>query len=85
MQNNFGIYEIYEKEHVFVYAHIVAPKNPWGNRMISKINKILKTVIPTDEFYLGLSKWVPDELEPSFRKGYEKFIVKPAMEYKIDQ
>ena len=86
MQKHFEIYEIYEQKQIFVYAYIVAPKNPWGKQMIIKINNILKAVIPTDEFYSGLSKWVPNELEPSFRKGYEAFIVKPAIAYTaIDQ
>jgi len=81
MQKDFGIYEIYEKEQAFIYAHIVVPKNPWGKQMIRKIDKILKIVVTTDQFYLGLSKWVPNELKPSFRKGYEEFIIKPAIEY----
>ncbi|MCP4673858.1 MAG: transporter substrate-binding domain-containing protein [Desulfobacula sp.] len=81
MHNDFGIYEIYEKEHALIYAHIAAPKTPWGRQVISEINNILKIVISTDEFYLGLSKWVPDELKPSFRKGYDEFIIKPAIEY----
>lgn len=86
MQKHFEIYEIYEQKHIFVYAYIVAPKNLWGKQVIIKINTILKAVIPTEEFYFGLSKWVPNELEPSFRKGYEEFIVKPAIEYTaIDQ
>jgi len=81
MHKDFGIYEIYEKEQAFIYAHIVVPKTSWGKQMIRKINTILKIVIPTDEFYLGLSKWMPDELKPSFRKGYEEFIIQPAIKY----
>ncbi|MCP3873334.1 MAG: transporter substrate-binding domain-containing protein [Desulfobacteraceae bacterium] len=81
MHKDFKIYEIYEKEYAFIYAHIVVPKTSWGKQMIRKINTILKIVIPADEFYLGLSKCVPDELKPSFRKGYEEFIIQPAIEY----
>ncbi len=52
--------------------NIVVPKNEWGQRMINRINLILKLAIPTDEFYEGLAKWIPDELKASFRKGYER-------------
>lgn len=83
MHGDVQIYEIYEKEQTFIYAHIAVPKTPWGKQVISKINKILKTAVTTDEFYSGLSKWIPDELKPSFRKGYEEYIIKPAKEYKI--
>ncbi|THB76249.1 MAG: hypothetical protein D3926_18175 [Desulfobacteraceae bacterium] len=79
--HKLGIYEIAEKKNTLVFAHITAPKNEWGIQMIRRINRILKQVVGTDEFYRGLSRWVPDDLQAAYRQGYEELIIKPALAY----
>ncbi len=84
IKGELGIYEILEKKNAFITGYIVAPKNEWGKNKIDKINRILKKLIPTDAFYEGLSRWVPEALKTSYRQGYETHIIKPAMEYRAE-
>jgi polar amino acid transport system substrate-binding protein len=83
LKKNAGIsvkltaYEISELSSSFTPAYLVAPRTEWGIQMIKRVNLALRKILPTDEFYNGLSRWVPEELKPSFRQAYKDLIITP--------
>lgn len=58
----------------FSIGHAVAPKTPWGKKVIEEINEILKKHRPTDEYREFMERWLDKDSIPGFRKAYAQML-----------
>ncbi|THB71877.1 MAG: TIGR02285 family protein [Desulfobulbaceae bacterium] len=76
LEDDFTVIPIQENhDQRWVLSYIGCPKNDWGRQAIKKLNEVLLTVRPQEEYIQRLLKWYPKEIEQDFRKAYEEHIL----------
>ena len=67
-----------KEQSEYVVGHISAPKTIWGEKMINKVNAILKKEIPTESFFQIFKPLVSDKMVPEFKRQFTKKIIGPS-------
>lgn len=60
----------------YVAGSVGCPKNPWGTKVIARVNEILKTLKPSEEYKQALTTWWEDERETEvFEDFYQQHFL----------
>ncbi len=76
LEDRFRTIPIFEtRDETWYETHIGCPKNDWGERMIHRIDEILRRIRPTEAFFHHQSKWFPREMENELRAAFKTRIL----------
>lgn len=68
------------EQNRYEVGYITAPDNEWGNRMIGRVNAILRNIVPTDAFFDLFKPLVNPDMIPRLKQEFDRVIVRPALE-----
>ncbi len=57
-------------------SHLVCSKTPQGHNIITKVNKVLLRMRPTERYRSFMEKWIDPSIIPEYRKKYNDVFLK---------
>ena len=60
-----------EENDPYIFGCVACPKNDWGRHMIDRINEIIMTCRPTQEYRAIMEMWQTEEGIARVRRGYD--------------
>lgn len=66
------------EQSTYETGYITAPKNAWGDKIINQVNKVLRKIVVTDEFFNFFKPLVNQDMVPSLKAEFEKKIIQPS-------
>ncbi len=59
----------------FTVSHTLCPNSPWGEQVITDINKALKQLRPQEKWRAAYEQVISKELIPLYRENYDKLLL----------
>ena len=67
-----------KEQNVYQIGYITAPKNEWGKRMLKKVNRALRKLIPTEAYFKLFTPLVGENMVPELRRQFNALILEPS-------
>jgi polar amino acid transport system substrate-binding protein len=62
----------------YTFAHVVCPRNAWGQRVVAAVDAALRVERPRPEYRQAIERWLDESLLEEFRRQYAaRFAVAP--------
>ena len=72
------------EQNRYEVGYITAPRTQWGYKMITTVNKHLKKLVQTDDFFHSFSVLVGPSQVNDFRQNFYELIIYPALNLPLE-